>query len=137
MRAKNEYHRRVSPIVLSGGLSRLIQSPMMNAARTVTAEDDNIVASIRGLPGQSDLFPSKNAAAAPAAERRTEVSPNQMKLFQLIISSAFTRSLNEKKSCTCQHHYDSCQCRVFPRFMHQLKYAPVSIIWIIARQIKV
>jgi hypothetical protein len=49
-RAKNEYHRRVSPIVLSGGLSRPIHISMMNAAIDASeAEAEETAAVLRRL----------------------------------------------------------------------------------------
>jgi hypothetical protein len=49
-RAKNEYHRRVSPIVLSGGLSRPIHISMMNAAIAASeAEAEETAAVLRRL----------------------------------------------------------------------------------------
>ena len=44
MRAKNEYQSLVSPIVLRGGLSRLIQRPVMNASITAMDNDVKVMA---------------------------------------------------------------------------------------------
>ena len=43
-KAKNEYHRRVSPIVFKGGRSRLSQSPEMNTARIINERNDKVMA---------------------------------------------------------------------------------------------
>jgi hypothetical protein len=45
--AKNEYHRRVSPIVLKGGRSRLIHRPAMNEASTASDAKAHMIAPLR------------------------------------------------------------------------------------------
>ena len=89
--AKKEYHRRVSPIVHIGGLSKLIHKPMMNAARTATAALLNMMARPRRrlyLNEDTDQWSlAQSAITAPAADKTAEVIPNHMNESQVIIAS--------------------------------------------------
>ena len=68
-KAKNEYHRRVSPIVRKGGLPRLVHNSTMNEARTRSDADPHADA-IRRL--------SHRAISAPAADNTAAEIPNHM-----------------------------------------------------------
>ena len=126
--AKNEYQRRVSPIVLNGGLSRLSHKPAMKTERTSKAEDDNTTAAVRQLrflPETTGLSSfTRNETTAPAAERSTADMPNHMKAFQVIISfvcSSSFRTVYEKKHCSSKHHQNTGNCSIFPRFADNLQ----------------
>ena len=90
MIAKNEYQRRVSPIVRSGGLSSPIQSPAMNTAITISEAVVNETAMLRRLRyfnDDSDQWSfAHNDTTAPAAESREAKVPNHMNALQVMIS---------------------------------------------------
>lgn len=129
-RAKNEYHRRVSPIVLSGGLSRPIHISMMNAAIDASeAEAEETAAVLRRLyrDDEADQWSlAQTDTTAATAENRMAVMPNHMKLSHVIISFSFITSCwssYEKKQSTGNHHDDSDDCCIFPRFTHYFEDA--------------
>ena len=76
MGRKNEYHRRVSPIVRRGGRSSDIHMPTINEKNTARPAMVMSRAMTR-LP--------RHAAAAPAIHSATAISANMMKLFQSIV----------------------------------------------------
>lgn len=76
--AKKEYHSRVSPVVLSGGRSRVIQSPVMKASR-INAEM-HVDATAGFLIEQKD-------STEPRSEKNTAERPNHMNIFQPIMTS--------------------------------------------------
>lgn len=133
--AKKEYHRRVSPIVLKGGLSSPAQRHIMKAARAASDADANdtaIVLRRRYLSDDCDQWSFAHIeTTAPAAERSTEGIPNHMKLSHVIISVILPisslRASDEKQEGTHKHHYHSCQCKVFPWFTHNLDDAVLHL----------
>ena len=117
MKAKNEYHKRVSPIVLNGGLPRLIHNPAMNAARTITEDAEKNTDSF--LDGSLELFTAERTAATE--DSSTEEAANQMNISQLTIESGFRfRAFQEQHESTGKHHDYAGHSRIFPRFTHHL-----------------
>lgn len=76
--AKNEYHSLVSPVVLSGGLSRANQSPAIKVSN-INAEM-HVDATAGFLNEQKD-------STEPRSEKNTAERPNHMNIFQPIMTS--------------------------------------------------
>ena len=134
-RAKNEYHRRVSPIVLKGGLSSPVQRQIMKAARAANDADANdtaIVLRRRYLSDDCDQWSLAHIeTTAPAAERSTEGIPNHIKLSHVIISVILPisslRTACKKQEGSGQHHNDSDKRGIFPRLFHDLNDAVLRV----------
>ena len=76
--AKKEYHSRVSPVVLSEGRSRVIQSPVMKAS-SINAETHDAAT--------ADFLIEQKDSTEPRSEKNTAERPNHMNIFQPIMTS--------------------------------------------------
>lgn len=85
MNAKKEYHNRVSPIVLKGGLPKLVHNPVIKAASTTTEPAEKQIASI--LDGSLELFIAERTA--DTEDRITAAAANHMNISQVTIASEF------------------------------------------------
>lgn len=85
MKAKNEYHNLVSPIVLKGGLPRLTHNPAIKAARTITEPAEKQIDNI--LDGSLEVLIADRTAATE--ERNTAAAANHMNISQVTIASEF------------------------------------------------
>lgn len=128
--AKKEYHRRVSPIVLKGGLSRSIHKRAMKVAITTRADEAKKTAKARRRryrrddSAQCSLAAAENAA--PDSERTTADMPNHIKLSQkpisALLSISFARPSHKKQQSPSQHHNNAGNCCIFPRLAYNLQY---------------
>ena len=119
---KNEYHKRVSPIVRIGGRSKEIHMPTMKLKKTAKPRQVKVYTTTGRLP--------RHAAKAPIprkVKRQWQTEQNNPNSYRLLLSFFCSfRCIDKQADCPQHHHYDAGIYSRKPGIAYQFKNTDIT-----------
>ena len=122
---KNEYHKRVSPIVRIGGRSKEIHMPTMKLKKTAKPRQVKVYTTTGRLPRQCQTKSSQSPRKSQSEQWQTEQNnPNSYRLLLSFFCSF--RCIDKQADCPQHHHYDAGIYSRKPGIAYQFKNTDIT-----------
>ena len=119
---KNEYHKRVSPIVRIGGRSKEIHMPTMKLKKTAKPRQVKVYTTTGRLPRMQRKLPIPRKV-----KRQWQTEQNNPNSYRLLLSFFCSfRCIDKQVDCPQHHHYDAGIYSRKPGIAYQFKNTDIT-----------